>query len=240
MIANIDDNVGRLMAHLKQWDLEQNTLVIFMTDNGGTAGVKVFNAGMHGAKVTPYNGGTRVPCFMRLGNSFPRGADISALSAHIDLFPTLAELAGAKVPDDVSAKLEGRSLLPLLQDAKANWPERTLVTHVGRWPRGGAAEAKFSQCSIRRGPFNMVHTTKDKPWELYDLKADPGEAKDLATMRPEIVAELAKAYDEWWTSIVPDLVNEDAVGPKINPFREQYERQFGIAPAPGPAQPGAK
>jgi arylsulfatase len=235
MIANIDNNVGRLMTQLKQWDLDRNTLVIFMTDNGGTAGVKIFNAGMHGAKVTPYNGGTRVPCFMRLGDAFPQGADVDALTAHIDLFRTLAELAGAKIPEDVSPKLEGRSLLPLLQDSKAAWPERTLVTHVGRWPRGGAAAAKFSQCSVRRGPFNMVRASKDKPWELYNLKADPGESKDLAAAQPEIVAEMAKAYDEWWTSIVPDLVNEDAVGPKINPFREQYERQFGIAPAPKPA-----
>jgi arylsulfatase A-like enzyme len=227
MIANIDDNVGRLMTQLKQWDLERNTLVIFMTDNGGTAGVKVFNAGMHGAKVTPYNGGTRVPCFMRLGDAFPQGADISALSAHVDLFPTIAELANAKIPDEVAAKLEGHSLLPLLKNSASPWPERTLVTHVGRWPKGKAADAKFTQCSIRRGLYNMVRTANDKPWELYNLKADPGETHTLTISNPQVIADLAQAYDAWWTSILPDLVNEDATGPKINPFREQYEKQFG-------------
>jgi arylsulfatase len=215
------------MAKLKEWDLDRNTLVIFMTDNGGTAGVKIFNAGMHGAKVTPYNGGTRVPCFMRLGETFPQGADVPALAAHLDLFPTLAELANAKVPEQVAAKLEGRSLLPLLKNPSAPWPERTLFTHVGRWPKGKAADSKFSQCSIRRGPWNMVRTASDKPWELYDLKSDPGETKSLTTSKPQVVADLAKAYDTWWTSILPDLVNEDAIGPKINPFREQYEKQFG-------------
>jgi arylsulfatase len=64
------------------------------------------------------------------------------------------------------------------------------------------------------------------------LKADPGDTKDLAAVRPLVVVSMAMAYDEWWASVVPDMVNEDAVGPKINPFREQYERQFGIAPAP--------
>ena len=230
MIANIDDNVGRLLAKLKEWDLDRNTLVIFMTDNGGTAGVKIFNAGMRGAKVTPYNGGTRVPCFMRLGDTFPQGADAPTLSAHLDLFPTLAQIAGANIPEEVAKKLEGRSLLPLLQNPTAPQPERTLITHVGRWPKGKAADSKFAQCSIRRGPWNMVRTSPDKPWELYNLTDDPGEAKSLTALKPEIVTELSQIYENWWTSILPDLVNEDAVGPKINPFREQYERQFGPLP----------
>ena len=69
MISNIDDNFGKLLARLKEWGLERDTLVIFMTDNGGTVGVPVFNAGMRGGKTTPYNGGTRVPAFWRWPNS---------------------------------------------------------------------------------------------------------------------------------------------------------------------------
>ena len=82
-------------------------------------------------------------------------------------------------------------------------------------------------CSIRRGPYNMVRTANDKPWELYDLKSDPGETKSLTNSNPQIVTDLSQAYDAWWTSILPDLTNEDATGPKINPFKEQYEKQFG-------------
>ena len=232
MCANIDDNVGRLMGRLKEWGLDKNTIVIFMTDNGGTAGVPIFNAGMHGQKVTPYNGGTRVPCLIRWDGVFPAGAEVAALAAHIDFFPTVAELTGAKVPAEVAAKFDGRSLVPLLKDAKASWPDRILFTHVGRWPKGKAAESKYLKCAVRNTQYNMVCSGNGpKKWELYDLKADPGEKRDLASERPEVVAKLEVAYDAWWASILPDLVNEDAVGPKVNPFKEQYWKQFGGGPA---------
>src|SRR5262249_36862707 len=92
MISNIDDNVGKLLAKLQEWGLEENTLVIFMTDNGGTAGVSLFNAGMRGGKVTPYQGGTRVPFFVSWKGKINGGVDIPKLAAHVDIFPTLAEL----------------------------------------------------------------------------------------------------------------------------------------------------
>src|SRR5262249_52366766 len=138
MISNIDDNVGVLLGKLKDWNLDKNTLLIFMTDNGGTAGVRIYNAGMRGSKVTPYLGGTRVPAFCRWPGVFKPG-EVSALTAHLDVFPTLAELAGAKVPKAVADKLEGRSLVPLLRDPRAKWADRLLFTHVGRWGRGQAA-----------------------------------------------------------------------------------------------------
>ncbi|HEY2952696.1 MAG TPA: arylsulfatase, partial [Verrucomicrobiae bacterium] len=104
MIENIDDNFGALLKKLEEWGLAENTLVIFMTDNGGTTGVKVFNAGMRGGKATPYQGGTRVPSFWRWPGAFAGGADCAALTAHIDLFPTLAELAGVKRLEGALAK----------------------------------------------------------------------------------------------------------------------------------------
>ena len=106
MIENIDDNFGALLAKLREWGLEENTLVIFMTDNGGTAGIRIFNAGMRGAKGTAYQGGTRVPSFWRWPAGFSGGADVDALTAHIDIFPTLAEIAGATLVRTTSA---GRS-----------------------------------------------------------------------------------------------------------------------------------
>ena len=118
MIANIDDNVGRLLAKLKAWDIERNTLVIFMNDNGGTVGVQLFNAGMRGEKCTPWEGGTRAASFWRWPGTL-KPADVDRLAAHIDVFPTLAELAGAKVPGDVARKLDGHSLVPLLRNPKA-------------------------------------------------------------------------------------------------------------------------
>jgi arylsulfatase len=228
MIANIDENVGKLLARLKEWDLEGNTLVIFMNDNGGTAGVKVFNAGMRGQKVTPYLGGTRAASFWRWPGTL-RPADVDRLTAHIDVFPTLAELAGAKLSDEVAAQVEGRSLAPLLKDPAAPWADRTLITHVGRWPRGEAAGGKYQQCSVRTTRWQLVSAGKGPgpQWELYDVKADPGEKNDVAARHPEVVRELSAAFDRWWDSVQPALVNEDAVGPNENPFKELYWKQFG-------------
>lgn len=228
MIANIDNNVGRLLEKLKAWGIERDTLVIFMNDNGGTAGTAVFNAGMRGQKVTPWLGGTRAASFWRWPGTL-KPADVTALAAHIDFFPTLAELAGAKLSDEVKAQVEGRSLVTLLKDPAASWPERTLFTHVGRWERGQAAAAKYLHCSVRNPGWHLVCDAKssEKRWQLFDVKHDPGEKMDIATQNPEMVSALEKAYDQWWDSVQPQLVNETAVGPKENPFKELYRKQFG-------------
>jgi arylsulfatase len=225
MIENIDDNFGMLLAKLRQWGLEEDTLVIFMTDNGGTAGTRIFNAGMRGAKGTAYQGGTRVPSFWRWPAGFSAGLDVDALTAHIDIFPTLAEIAGAVLGDDVRRQVEGRSLLPLLKDAKADWPDRFFVTHVGRWAKRQAAASKYAKCSIRDSRFTLVDNT-----ELYDLKADPGETRNVLDQHPDEVAKLRAAYDRWWEEVLPCLENEDVVGPKYNPFHERYWKQFGGGP----------
>lgn len=222
MIANIDENVGKLLDSLKQLGVERDTLFMFMTDNGGTGGVRVFNAGMRGAKNTPYHGGTRVPLFMRWPGVFEAG-DRGALAAHIDLFPTLAELAGAKTPSNV--KLDGRSLVPLLRDKNAQWPDRYLFTHVGRWDAGKAAESKYSRCSVHSAQYNMVNLKPERAWELYDLKADPAESHDVAAARPEVVKRMDAAYDAWWSEVLPLLVNEDATPPAIPPYKQLWEKQ---------------
>jgi arylsulfatase len=225
MVENLDTNFGALLKRLKEWGVEQNTLVIFLTDNGGTSGVKTFNAGMRGAKGTAYQGGTRVPSFWRWPAALAGGADCDALSAHLDIFPTLAEIVGAKLGDDVKRQVEGRSLLPLLKNPRAAWPERTLVTHVGRWPVGQAAGAKHHNCSIQNSRYSLVNNR-----ELYDLKADPGETKNVLDEHPEVAAELRAAYDRWWDEVQPLLVNEEAAGPRLNPFKELYWKQFGGGP----------
>jgi len=231
MIANIDDNVGRLLAKLHQWGIERETLVIFMNDNGGTAGVQLYNAGMRTGKGTPYNGGTRAASFWRWPGTLPPG-DVDKLTAHVDVLPTLAELAGAKVPDNVAAKLDGRSLVSLLKDPAVPWPDRYLFTHVGRWERGMAAESKYRNASVRSPRYNLVSARAkgEKHWELYDLRADPGEKNDVAAQHPDVVRKTEAAYDRWWASVLPCLENEDAVGPKVNPFKELYWKQFGGGP----------
>ncbi|HEV8060612.1 MAG TPA: arylsulfatase [Gemmataceae bacterium] len=236
MIANIDDNVGRLLAKLKEWDLERDTLFIFMNDNGGTVGVPVFNAGMRGQKVTPWLGGTRAASFWRWPGTL-KPADVKELCGHIDFLPTIAEIAGAKLTDDLKAQVEGRSLAPLLKDPQADWPDRVLFTHVGRWPKGTKPEEwKYRDCSVRSPQWQLVSVgNKDgkKAWQLFDVHADPGEKFNVAEQRPELVKKLDAAYDLWWASVQPQLVNENAIPPKTNPFRDLFEQQFGkVLPAP--------
>ena len=231
MIENIDTNVGRLMRKLDEWGLADDTLVVFTTDNGTATGAPVFNAGMRGTKGTAYRGGTRVPSFWRWPGTLPSDVDVPAVTAHIDVLPTLCEFSGVAIPPEVAAKVEGRSLVPLLRDGKAAWPDRPLFTHLGRWDRGKQAETEYRQCRVREGKWSLVNV-KNNPttWELYDVAADPGEQDNLVKQHPNVVARLAGEYDRWWQSVQPDLVNENVEIPAVNPFKVAYERQFGPPP----------
>jgi arylsulfatase len=228
MIANIDDNVGKLLAKLHEWGMDEDTVVIFMTDNGGTAGVQVFNAGMRGGKVTPYQGGTRVPFFFSWPRHVKGGVDVPRLAAHVDVFPTFAELACVKVPANL--KVDGRSLVPLLEDPQADWPDRFLFTHVGRWDKGKAAESQYALCAVRNSRFRLVNGTKQgEKWELHDIRSDPGEKVNVIERFPDEFRQMKAAYDRWWQKVQPDLVNENVPGPREMPFHVLYRQQFGAA-----------
>lgn len=228
MIANIDENVGRLLEKLAEWQIEKDTLVIFLNDNGGTEGTKVHNSGMRGSKNTPFRGGTRGICFMRWPGTITPG-DREQLTAHYDLFPTLAAISGSNVPEDVKSQWQGRDLMPILRDSKSAWQPRTIFTHIGRWEKGKVVDAKFANCSVRQQNFQMVSVTgKSKPnWQLFDLANDPGEKVDVASTHPDLIRKLQDSYDQWWESILPKLANEDVAIPKENAFKSAFLKQFG-------------
>jgi arylsulfatase len=234
MVANIDDNVGRLLERLRDWGIERDTLVVFMTDNGTDGGMLAdYNAGMRGHKGSPFLGGTRAVSFWRWPGTLAP-ADCPALAAHIDLFPTLADIAGARLDPGTTTQVEGRSLVPLLRDPSGPWSDRVLFTHVGRWPRGeDPALARYRACSVRDPRWHLVSADggAQPKWMLFDVKSDYGERIDLAGSHPEVVQRLAAAYDAWWDSLGPCLVNESAGGPKVNPYKELYWRQFGGGPS---------
>ncbi len=225
MVENVDANLGRLLAKLDEWELARDTVVVFLTDNGGTVGIRIYNAGLRGGKATPYQGGTRAPCFWRWPGGFSGGRDCSALTAHLDILPTLAEMLQLPLDARARRQVEGRSLWPLLKDPAASWPDRTLITHVGRWAAGEVAEAQYSGCAIQNGRFTLVNNR-----ELYDLLADPAESQNVIEAHPGEVRQLRRTYDQWWKDVQRSLVNEPAVGPKINPFKELFWQQFGGAP----------
>lgn len=227
MVENIDTNFGKLLAKLKEWDIEDNTLVIYIgTDNGGGISKQIFNSGLKGGKNTVNQGGTLSPVFVRWpAGGVPAGVKCDAPTAHVDLFSTLIEIAGAETTAKLQDQLEGHSLVPLLKDPKAKWTDRLLVHHTGRWKNGAAAQAKYVKSAIQNSRFTLVNNE-----ELYDLKADPGETKNVISEHPEVAAELSAAYDKWWQEVQPMLVNENVLGPAINPFQKLYYEQFGGSP----------
>ncbi|MEZ6123134.1 MAG: arylsulfatase [Planctomycetaceae bacterium] len=229
MIENIDDNMGLLMQKMDEWGLWENTLLIFMTDNGQAARsgkrhgkpAPIFTAGFKTGKGSPYEGGTHVPAFWRWKGRLKEGVDISALTAHLDLFPTLCGLTGTAIPEGIQ-KLEGRSLLPLLENPGAEWPDRNLFVHVGRWEKGtDPSDSRFRQCAVRSQRWRFVNNR-----ELYDIAADPFEARDVSNEHPDVIAEFRAAYDEWWAETLPLLVNEDVPLADQQPQAVRYQQQL--------------
>ena len=208
MITNIDENMGRLLKRLDELKLKDNTILIFMTDNGTAAGASRrrgnkkagkawpgFNAGMRGQKGSSYDGGHRVPFFIHWpAGGLHGGRDLNTLSAHIDVLPTLAELCGIKHPIAGAPAIDGKSLAPLLKGKEPAWADRTIFVHSQRLEQ------------VKKGRNNSVMT---KRWrlvnnkELYDITADPGQSKNIAALNPQVVKNLNKAYDGWWTSLSP-------------------------------------
>jgi len=233
MLHNIDQNVGKVLAKIEEWGIAKDTLVVFMNDNGGTAGVSVFNADMRGAKGSAWLGGTRACSLWRWPGAIAPG-DCGALSAHIDFFPTLAEIAGAPVPENAKAQVEGRSLVPLLENPAAPWKDRTLFTHQGRWNKMvDPNEAKFRMASVRNTRWAMVseqNGAREPQWQLFDLAKDYAQKNNVIAEHPEVAKELGAAYEQWWSECLPLMVNEKAMGPRINPFQELYYKQFGGSP----------
>ena len=147
MESNIDDNVGRILAKLDTLGLTDNTLVIYLNDNGGVQGTKVFNAGMRGSKGTVYLGGTRAMCFWHWPGMIEPHT-VNAASRHFDIPVTLLEIAGVKS----DAKVDGRSLVPVLEGQEVDWSDRIFVIHSGRWPFGEVDQNMYNNvCDSSRG-----------------------------------------------------------------------------------------
>jgi len=238
MIENIDDNFGLMMKKLREWGALKNTLIIFMTDNGqvilsgknSKTGERhrMFNAGVKTGKGSPYEGGTHVPSFWYWEGVLGQGKDIPALAAHIDFYKTFCELAGVKIPSDIQ-EIDGYSLVPLLENPEADWPDRKLYTHKGRWDKGeDPNEWKYKDCAVRTTRWRLVNSSKSEKgdFELFDISNDPFEDVDVAAEYPEVVSALKTAYDGWWRDTLPLMIHEDRIPPKQNPQAVRYEKQL--------------
>lgn len=191
MITNFDKNLGKLMSFLKEKGLEENTLLIFMTDNGSTFGVrngKGFNANMRGQKGSEYEGGHRVPCFVYWPDGNLVGPkDIDQLTSHTDWLPTLVDLCNLKKIK--GPEIHGKSIKPLLKNNEEHWQDRTIVVDSQRLEN----LVKWRKCSVMSQQWRLVNGK-----ELYDIKKDPSQKHDVAKQYPKIVEILRQDYNKWW------------------------------------------
>lgn len=195
MVTNIDDNLGRLFKKLDELGIEDNTLVIFMTDNGPQQ-IR-YIAGMRGRKGSVYRGGVRVPFYLKYPAKFTGNRDIEATAAHIDILPTLAEICGAQIPND--RIIDGKSLVPLLNNQNVAWTNRPLFFYwTRRYPE------LYNNISIQKGNMKLVGNTDYNAdiqnFELFDIQKDPYEQTNLVneqtSMAMQLKSELDKIYRE--------------------------------------------
>ncbi|MFN8942717.1 MAG: arylsulfatase [Acidobacteriota bacterium] len=188
MVANLDENMGRLNGVLRKTGLERDTILMFMTDNGPQQ--RRFNDGLRGLKGSPYEGGIRVPLLVRWPARIQPGTVVDRAAAHIDITPTVLECAGAAAP----AGLDGRSLAPLLTDPKASasWSDRTLYL---QWHRGDAPRA-FENSAVVTQRWKLINGK-----ELYDLSEDRAESRDLAASEANVVRQLRMSYEAWFRDV---------------------------------------
>ena len=227
MIANIDHNMGILRKRLDEMGLADNTILIFMTDNGTAAGAKMkgleseatsgYNAGMRGKKSSIFEGGTRVPFFIHWPKGkLTGGKDIETLAAHIDVLPTLAELCDITVPEGYDP--DGLSIVPLLQDKADSWSRDHLIIqfHGGAYGRN-PLDKPFADTKVLTERWRLTNSSK---MELHNIEVDLPQRNDLSAEHPEVVSRLKKLYESFWKSVSPRLVrpaNIDLGNPSHNP-----------------------
>jgi arylsulfatase A len=224
MIANVDANIGRLLAKLKELGIEDNTIVIFMSDNGPrTKRTKNdlypdrFVMNLRGTKTSVYENGIRAPFFIKWPEKIPQGVKYTNLAAHIDVMPTLLEACNIPVPK--SLKLDGVSLLPLLTGKLKNLPEREIFIqgHAGSEP------FKYFHFTVRGQRYKLI-SPHDDPYgniirlgiadtdmkkllaslELYDIEKDPSEIENIAKQHPDIVKNMLSRYETWFDQAMKD------------------------------------
>ncbi|GGA72698.1 arylsulfatase [Neiella marina] len=213
MVENIDDNVGRVLAKLDELNLSDNTLVIFLSDNGPAfpGGNSRYNGNLKGHKGRVDEGGVRVPMFIHWPNHIEGGHQIQSIAQHMDIYPTVLSLLGAK--PDPERPLDGDDISPLLLDSKADdsWPDRTIYTNHFRNTRreNEQAIAPFPG-SIRTQQWLAVYDY-DGQWYLFDIQADPQQSQDLANSNPSQLNRLKADYMTWYHELTASPVQTIAI-----------------------------
>ncbi len=205
MVENMDENIGRLLSRLDTLGLRENTIVIFMSDNGPN-GAR-YNAGMRGVKGTYHEGGSRVPCFISWPAKFKQPRIVREIAAHIDMLPTVLDLCGVVTNSNdrvnrqspIANPIDGLSLVPLIEGRTNHWPDRILFQqHL-------ANVRSDKTGSLRTQRFRLVN--EGNRWGLYDMQHDPEQKRDASAEFAAEKRRLVSAYEKWWTGIKAELVS---------------------------------
>lgn len=206
MIENFDDNLGKLQDRMRSLGIHENTLVVFLTDNGSTMGYqkeKLYNANLRGGKSSIYEGGSRAAAFFNWPGKLKRNKSIDQLAMHYDILPTLADICDIPLlsseKDNDIAPLDGISLKSFLFDEKKSIQERHHVTYQGFWPPNEPL-LKYKNTSIRSQNYRLANGT-----ELYNLRDDPSETTNIGQMDIDRVNGMKSSYDKWWAKMSPKL-----------------------------------
>ena len=195
MVTNIDDNLKKLFAKIEELGIKDNTIVIFMTDNGPQHARYV--AGMKGRKTSVYNGGIRVPFYFRYPNEFSGDKEVDQMTAHIDLLPTLSKLCGTRIPED--RKIDGRNFIPSIEGKIQ--PERSFFSY---WTR--KYPELFNNIALQRGQFKLVGKTdydsEIENFQLYDTNKDPFEKNNLIAQKKSIGLSLKEEMHQTFLELV--------------------------------------
>lgn len=212
MITNVDDNLAKLMKMLDDESIADNTILVFMTDNGTAAGLKNgrgYDGGMRGTKNSEYDGGHRVPFIIRWPNGkIEAGKTVDQLTAHIDILPTFIGLCDLKAPE---IDFDGSDIADLLYTDGEQWPERALVVESQRV----VTPIKWRKSAVMTDRWRLVNGT-----ELYDLDADPKQQNDLAAQFPEVLKRLRDEYENFWNDVSQehDMTSYMVIGSDHSPI----------------------
>lgn len=210
MIASVDESVGRVMETLEKLKLAENTVLIFTSDNGGVGGyvregIKkggdvTDNAPLRNGKGSLYEGGTRVPFIVRWPAVVKAGSFCDVPAIHVDIFPTFLELARGTAPE--AHALDGESLVPLFRDGGSKLKREAIYQHFPGYLGAGENTWRTTPvATIISGDWKLMEFMEDKRVEVYNLKEDLGETKNLATMEPEKTKELLGKLKAWQQDI---------------------------------------
>ena len=197
MVTNIDENIGKVLQKINELGIEENTIVIFMSDNGPQQ--LRYTAGLRDKKGTVYQGGTRVPFFLRFPSLSEGNKEVEKMAAHIDVLPTLSELCHVDLPKD--RKIDGKSLVPLIKGEKVDWSNRSLFTY---WTR--KYPELYNSMAIQKEGYKLVGQTDYnatiEQFELYNLKEDPYEQHNIISENREIAKTLKIELDMIYQELI--------------------------------------